>query len=193
MLDVGCGKGYSTLAYSMLANQIAGEFSMTGLDYHANFMERCGLNLEKYSSHLLRGDVKFRKHDFLNELVESPHDIVTFGFEVSLDILHSRKQAFAENAHILVPLSEVDSDGNLLSLEQDFCLLKYANGSFDTVTNIMKTAFSRRIDKDAELNEQIDQDFFMNSVRSNKLAALEKRVNELETQFKQLTANRGKI
>ena len=184
MLDVGCGKGFSTLAYSMLANQVAGEFTMTGLDYHANFMERCGLNLEKYSSHLLNGDVKFRKHDFLNEPVEAPHNLVTFGFEISLDILHSRQSAFAENGHILVPLSEVDSEGNLLSLEQDFCLLKYANNSFDTVTKIMKTAFSRRIDKEAELNEQIDQDFFVNSVRSNKLNALEKRVSELETQFK---------
>ena len=71
MLDVGCGKGYSTLAYAMLANLVKPQrpnmFSMTGVDYHSHFMERASLNLEKYQKHLLNGSVKFRRHDFLKE------------------------------------------------------------------------------------------------------------------------------
>ena len=51
MLDVGCGKGFSTLAYSMLASQVLSKpFLMTGIDYHSVFMERATLNYEKYSS-----------------------------------------------------------------------------------------------------------------------------------------------
>ncbi len=40
---------------------------MTGIDYHANFMERAGLNLEKYAAHLTSSAVKFRRHDYLKE------------------------------------------------------------------------------------------------------------------------------
>ena len=94
MLDIGCGKGYSTLAYAILANQTTNTFEMTGIDYHAAFMERAGLNLEKYSEHLQNGTVRFKKHDFLNDTLESKHDVVTFGFEVSLDLLHSKSAAF---------------------------------------------------------------------------------------------------
>jgi len=46
LLDVGCGKGYSTLAYSMLASQLGLKYTMTGLDYHHSFMEKAHLNLD---------------------------------------------------------------------------------------------------------------------------------------------------
>jgi protein-L-isoaspartate O-methyltransferase len=46
LLDVGCGKGYSTLAYSMLASQFGMSFAMTGLDYHHSYMEKAYLNLD---------------------------------------------------------------------------------------------------------------------------------------------------
>ena len=46
LLDVGCGKGYSTLAYSMLASQFGLNFSMTGLDYHHSYMEKAYLNFD---------------------------------------------------------------------------------------------------------------------------------------------------
>ena len=60
---------------------------MTGVDYHSHFMERASLNLEKYSTHVSRGSVKFRRHDFLKESFDSKFDILTFGFEVSMDVL----------------------------------------------------------------------------------------------------------
>lgn len=57
-------------------------------------------------------------------------------------------------AHILVPLSEVDESGNITSLEQDYCLLKYsAPDQFDVVTKIMRTAFALRIDGDKLMDE----------------------------------------
>ena len=91
LLDVGCGKGYSTLAYAMLANTIRSKqpnsFQMTGVDYHSHFMERASLNLEKYANHLTKGSVKFRRHDFLKEKFEQKFDLLTFGFEVSKDVL----------------------------------------------------------------------------------------------------------
>lgn len=88
MLDVGCGKGFSTLSYAMLASQVVTKnFTMTGIDYHAHFMERAGLNFEKYKHHLQNGQVKFRRHDYLNEQLPLKYGIVTFGFEVSLDVL----------------------------------------------------------------------------------------------------------
>jgi len=92
MLDVGCGKGYSTLAYALLANQVLSmgkRFEMTGVDYHSHFMERATLNYQKYQTHLQRGTVKFRPHDYIRESLPSDtkYDMVTFGFEVSLDVL----------------------------------------------------------------------------------------------------------
>ena len=90
MLDVGCGKGYSTLAYSILANQVLSmgkRFEMTGVDYHSHFMERASLNFEKYQTHMQQGTVKFRPHDFLKDTLQSKYDLLTFGFEVSLDVL----------------------------------------------------------------------------------------------------------
>jgi len=55
LLDVGCGKGYSTLAYSMLASQLGLNYTMTGLDYHHSFMEKAYLNLDQYKKHLAGG------------------------------------------------------------------------------------------------------------------------------------------
>ena len=63
---------------------------MTGVDYHSNFMERAGLNLEKYAAHLAPGTVKFRRHDYLKEDLSQKYGLVTFGFEVSLDILRAK-------------------------------------------------------------------------------------------------------
>lgn len=147
MLDVGCGKGYSTLAYALLANTVgpkqANKFQMTGVDYHSHFMERASLNLEKYANYLTNGSVKFRRHDFLKEKFDHKFDLLTFGFEVSKDVLIKNQSCLELGAHILVPLSQVDENENLASLEQDFCLLKYsAPDQFDVVTQIMRTAFA---------------------------------------------------
>jgi 2-polyprenyl-3-methyl-5-hydroxy-6-metoxy-1,4-benzoquinol methylase len=87
LLDVGCGKGYSTLAYSILAGQLGLNYAMTGLDYHHSYMEKAYLNLDQYKQHLAGGQVKFTALDVINEQISGKHDVVTFGFEVSLDIL----------------------------------------------------------------------------------------------------------
>lgn len=116
MLDVGCGKGFSTLAYAMLAGNLEAKFKMTGVDYHSHFMERASLNNQLYAAHL-KGPVKFKPLDFLNDSLHEQFDVMTFGFEISLDILRKKQDLFKHGAHILVPLSEVDGEGNLLGLE----------------------------------------------------------------------------
>ncbi len=84
---------------------------MTGIDYHAHFMERAGLNLEKYKKHFEKGQVKFRRHDYLNDQFEQKFDVVTFGFEVSLDVLRARQDSLELGAHLLVPLSDTNDQG----------------------------------------------------------------------------------
>ena len=90
---------------------------MVGIDYHSHFMERASLNLEKYQSYLTNGSVKFRKHDFIKEKLDKKYDFLTFGFEVSLDVLRQQQDCMEDGACILAPISEVDEEGNLLSLE----------------------------------------------------------------------------
>lgn len=88
----------------------------------------------------------------------------------------------------MVPLSEVNDQGGVVSLEQDFSMLQFrGDGHFDVIKKIMRTSFSQRIDRDQIINEQIDADFFHNSVRNNRLVQLETTVGNLETQFKVLT------
>ena len=51
--------------------------------------------------------------------------MLTFGFEVSLDILRQRQSCLNPGATLLVPLSEVNEEGLALSMEQDYCMLTY--------------------------------------------------------------------
>lgn len=125
---------------------------MTGIDYHSHFMERASLNFEKYQTHMQQGTVKFRPHDYIKDDLraeDGKYDLLTFGFEVSLDVLRQRQSSLETGAHILVPLSEVNDEGGVVSLEQDFCLLKFSGpDQFDVVKKIMRTSFSQRIDRD---------------------------------------------
>lgn len=195
MLDVGCGKGYSTLAYAMLANSVKPNtkqiFQMVGIDFHSHFMERASLNFENYQGSITNGSVKFRKHDFLKEKLENKFDFLTFGFEVSLDVLRQQQDCMENGAMILAPLSDVDDDGNILSLEQNYCMLKYTGrDQFDVVKNIMRTAFAMRIDTDKIMNEQLDEDYFNNLQRHTKYQKIDARVKELEAKFKILTTGK---
>jgi hypothetical protein len=47
----------------------------------------------------------------------------------------------------------------------------------------MKTSFSLRVDKERQLNESLDADFFGTHQRQERLNALAKEVKELERQF----------
>ena len=154
-------------------------------------MEKAYLNLDQYKQHLAGGQVKFTALDVINEQISGKHDVVTFGFEVSLDILKKQQQCLNIGSTILVPLSEVDADGQLLSLEQEFCILRYSGvDQFDSVKKIMKTAFSQRIDKSRLKEESLDADYFNNSQRHTRLDNLEAKVKDLEIKFKTLSAGK---
>ena len=47
----------------------------------------------------------------------------------------------------------------------------------------MKTSFSLRVDKERQLNESLDADFFGTHQRQERLNSLAKEVKELERQF----------
>ena len=120
MLDVGCGWGYSTLLYADLASQILKhDFEIVGTDYHEIFVEKCMLMLDQYP--IQNAKVNFIQHDFLEDNFKSQFDICTFGFEVSLDLLHQKQESFKTGAHLIVPISEID-----FALEQDFQILRYS-------------------------------------------------------------------
>ena len=121
-------------------------------------------------------------------------DLCTFGFEVSLELLKSKADFLEKNAVVIVPLSEENDEGQLLSLEQDFCVLKYLGAKeFEVVETIMKTAFARRIDELREVDESMDADFYNNHQRFTKIQLLEQKVSELEANFKQAVAENKTI
>lgn len=53
------------------------------------------------------------------------------------------------------------SDGDF-ALEQDYCLIRYKAGGFDIEQKIMRTAFAQRIDKQRNLDDSLDADYYNN-------------------------------
>ncbi len=81
---------------------------------------------------------------------------MNFGFETSLDTLNTNLHLFSDPCLILCPLSS-SPEG---SLEQSYSLLQYTPPSLTVISEIMKTSFSLRVDKERQLNESLDADFF---------------------------------
>lgn len=75
-------------------------------------------------------------------------DLVNFGFETSLDTLTSNSHLFSDNSLILCPVSSAPEG----SLEQTYSLVQFNNSSFSVLSEIMKTSFSLRIDKERQIN-----------------------------------------
>jgi hypothetical protein len=87
-----------------------------------------------------------------NTLKESKVDLVNFGFETSLEQLQQRRSMFNPEALILAPISS-NPEG---SLEQMYSLLEFRGEMFNSVSEIMKTSFSLRVDKQREINQSLD-------------------------------------
>lgn len=105
---------------------------------------------------------------------------MNFGFETSLDTLNTNLHLFNDNCLILCPLS-TSPEG---SLEQSYSLLQYSlPSSLSVLSEIMKTSFSLRIDKERQMNESLDADFFGTHQRQERLNGLAKEVKDLERQF----------
>ena len=104
---------------------------------------------------------------------------MNFGFETSLDTLNTNLHLFSDPCLILCPLSS-SPEG---SLEQSYSLLQYTPPSLTVISEIMKTSFSLRVDKERQLNESLDADFFGTHQRQERLNSLAKEVKELERQF----------
>ena len=86
-------------------------------------------------------------------------DLANFGFETSLEILREKNGMFGDKSLILCPLSS-QPEG---SLEQTYTLLlhsKQPESSFETLSDLMKTSFSLRIDKERQINDSLDTDYF---------------------------------
>ena len=106
--------------------------------------------------------------------------MVNFGFETSLDTLKTNMHLFRHDCLILCPLSSAPEG----SLEQSYSLLQFKlPSSLAVVSEIMKTSFSLRIDKERQINESLDADFFGTHQRQEKLNNLSKEVKDLEKQF----------
>jgi hypothetical protein len=69
--------------------------------------------------------------------------------------LKTKSYLLNDNALILAPLS-TQPEG---SVEQTYTLLEYQK-EFKVIEEIMKTAFSLRVDKERQVNESMDHDYF---------------------------------
>lgn len=158
---------------------------MVGTDISPYFIEHCLVQKTKYP--IDKCNLQFLEHDFLGEAIgpnsslwTQQFDICTFGFEVTLDLLHAKQSLLKPDAHLIVPLSREDFDR-----EQDFTVLHYrGKDDFYVVENIMRTSFAPRIDKARMTDESLDVDYFNNMQKLSKLQMLEERVKSLEAAFK---------
>jgi hypothetical protein len=119
--------------------------------------------------------------------IPGKEDVVNFGFEVSLDLLQDKRHLLNEEALVLAPLSSEPGG----SLEQSYSLLEYKNGAFTALSEIMKTSFSLRVDKQRQVNESLDNDYFATHQRHEKLVRLKAEIAILEERFLQLRKQHG--
>lgn len=58
MLDYGCGYGYSTLSFALMANslikhdKLGGLIQVVGVDLYADFVEKSIMNYQRYKQHM---------------------------------------------------------------------------------------------------------------------------------------------
>jgi SAM-dependent methyltransferase len=64
MLDIGCGYGYSTLSFALMADQIikregirGAKLSVTGVDLYGDFIEKGIINYQKYKKSIVNQDL----------------------------------------------------------------------------------------------------------------------------------------
>eukprot|EP00347_Sterkiella_histriomuscorum_P021999 403332036 len=174
-LDLGCGFGYSTLAFAMIADQLVqpgDTVHIIGADIYEDFIEKCIINNQTYKSDIQNSKdvrVDFQKFDFLseeeqksaNQIQNGMFDIVNFGFETSMQILQQKKQ------------------------NQEICLfLQFLSLQLQQVLNeVMKTSFSLRVDKKNDMNKRLDNDYFNTYMKHQKIETFKNELQSLESNF----------
>jgi hypothetical protein len=71
--------------------------------------------------------------------------------------------------------------------------LEFKNRQFTVLSEIMKTSFSLRVDKQRQVNESLDADFFGTHQRHEKLVKLRAEVAALEAKFLKLRESNGGV
>lgn len=79
----------------------------------------------------------------------------------------------------MAPISK-DEQG---SAEQTYSLLQNSKSGFTVVSEIMKTSFSLRVDKERQVNEGLDADYFGTFKMSEKLKQFKEDIRKLEATF----------
>ncbi|TNV86822.1 hypothetical protein FGO68_gene3735 [Halteria grandinella] len=194
MVDYGCGYGYSTLAFAIMVDNMMkyekgmGKLEIMGADVYQDFIEKAIMNSQNYRGKIVNQEsiyLGFQVNDYLESeqklkfKTQGPIDIMNFGFETSLEALETKRNLLASDALILAPISKDE----LGSLEQTYTLLQNSRQGFKVVSEIMKTSFSMRVDKEKQVNDGLDADYFVTYKMSEQLKTFKESIKRLEGKF----------